>query len=865
MRIGSRLKAPTDGRRPANESDILKPAPSNTPQAGPDFWNRLGLRSFVGHRSLWLFAALAAAFAYVAVDSAARIRHLAGMEKLYGVQVAPPRPDAASPTGYALGRRTLIEPGNSADTYHLVIQTQQMLAGGSWRLHHVDYDNAPYGREMHWSSPPRWWLAFLALIDHGVSGRSIGAAAEQAVLYANPLLLAIFILGAIPLVARRFGPTGAALMAIGVVASHPFYLNFIAGDAEHQGVAEVCGLLTVVCLLGGAGGWAGSARAEAAKPGELPAFNQARRWFLASAVAGGVGLWLSAASEVPVLAGTGLGAIAALAVIRRRLGPEGGTFRPELWRFWGVAGCVASFAAYAIEYFPSQMGWRLEVNHPLYGLAWLGGGELICQIGRHWAPGARNAGIDRRLAIGAAILVGLLPAVVLFTHGRTFWVADPFLWRLHTGYIAEFHSMFWDLAQSGWNFSAIARVLPLLLSIPSLVFLLRRGTPGFWKAQLMLALVPAGLEFALAAQQLRWWGLASGLAFATLLPLFELLEKQFPGRPARIWRLTCALLLAPGAVNAVTFIPLESANFPANLRALAVRDLAHWLRLRAGNDPVVVLSTPDTTTSLIYHGSFRGLGTLYWENRDGLEAAAEIFAAATPDEARALILRRHVTQIVLVSWDPFVAPYVQLARGLPVGAPWPPGSFADLLQGRGPLPPWLRPIPYPLPPNPNLKGQRVWIFEVTNPQRPEDILVRNAEFLMEMGLYDHAAELQPALRGLDSYFPALAELTRIEGQRSDADGVENTVARIEALGTPPSDLAAEDQVRLAVALAIGGRLDPARRVLERCLDRMDEKTLRQFTAGTLSDLLSLCDHLGVAIPDPALRSLAAELLPPRLR
>jgi hypothetical protein len=830
--------------------DTLNSAPSNATR---------------GRRSVWLIAALAGTLAYVVVDDTARIRHLLQMEGLYGVQVAAPRPDPASPTGFSLGRRNLIEPGNSADTYHLVIQTQAMLASGSWRLHHVDYDNAPGGREMHWASPPRWWLALLACLNHGVTGRSLGAAAEQAALYANPILLVIFLLCIIPRIARRFGPAGAALMAIGTVASHPFYLNFIAGNAEHQGVAAVCALLTVACLLGGAGGWIGPSRAERPRPGELPTPQQARRWFLASAVAGGIGLWISAASEAPVLAGAGLGAIASLAVIRRRAGPEGGFFHPELWRFWGIAGCAASFAAYAIEYFPAQMGWRLEVNHPLYGLAWLGGGELICQLGRRWVPGAVSGRSDRRLAVGAAILIGLLPAAALIARSRTFWVADPFLWRLHTGYIAEFHGMFWDLTQSGWNFAAIARVLPLLLSIPPFVLLLRRGTGGFWKAQLALALVPAGIELALAVQQIRWWGLATGIALATLLPFFEFLEKQWPGRPSRHWRLACALLLAPGAVNAVTFIPRESANFTANLRAIAVRDVAQWLRLRAGNDPVVVLSTPDTTTSLIYHGSLRGLGTLYWENRDGLEAAAGIFAAATPDEARALILRRHVTLLVLVSWDPFVGPYVELARGLPIGAGWPPGSFAGILQGGAPLPTWLRPIPYPLPPNPSLKGQQIRILEVVDPQRPEDILVRNAAFLMEMGRFDEAAGLQPALRALDSYFPALAELARIEGQRSDAAGVERTMERIEALGTPPNDLAAEDQVRLAVALAIGGRLEPARHVLENCLARMDEKNLRRLTAGTLSDLLTLCDHLQVAFPDPAIRRLAAEMLPPRLR
>jgi len=870
MPRGSRPAAAVDDCRATQADNAiakLNPASPNPPQAlRPSRSDRL--RSLIpsGRASLLWIAALAATLGYLAIDSAARIRHLLAMENLYGVQVAAPAPAPASPTGFDLGRRNMVEPGNTADTYHWIMQTQTMLAGGPWRLHHVDYDNAPDGRAMHWASPPRWCLALLAFLDRGVSGRPLGAAAEQAVLYANPLLLAIFLLVAVPRIARRFGAAGAALIAVGTVASHPFYLNFIAGNAEHQGAAEVCAMLTVICLLGGAGGWTGSERTDGAgEPSRLPTLRQARRWFLASAVAGGVGLWLSAASEAPLLAGAGMGAIASVAVARSRAGHEGRTLTPELWRLWGLAGCTVSFAAYAIEYFPGQMGWRLEVNHPLYGLAWLGGGELICQLGRHWGPAARTAPVSRRMVLGACVLIVLLPSVLFLTRGSTFWVADPFLWRLHTAYIAEFHSMPWELAQSGWSFAAIARFLPLMLGIPPLLFLCRRGTAAFWKAQLILVLVPAGLELALATEQLRWWGLATGVALAALLPLFELLERQFPGRRARLWQLACALFLAPGAVNAVTLIPRESAFTAANLQSLEDRDIAHWLRLRSGTGPLVVLSTPNTTTSLAYHGGARGLGTLYWENRDGLEAAARIFAAATPDAARALILEHRVTHIVLVSWDPFVPAYVQLALGLPVGAAWTRGSFADALQGQTPLPPWLRPIPYPLPKNSALWGQRVWIYEVTEPQRPEEILVRTAAYLMEMGSYKEAARLQPALRALDSYIPALAELTRIEGQGSDAAGVQAAVERIVSLGTPPADLPAEDQVRVAVALAIGGRLDLARPVLDRCLGRMDERTLRRLTAGTLSDLLSLCDHLGAAFPDPALRALANGLLPPSLR
>ncbi len=180
---------------------------------------------------------------------------------------------------------------------------------------------------MHWASPPRWGLALLAELDHGISGRALGAAAEQAVLYANPLLLAAFLIVAIPRVARRFGSAGAALLAVGTIACYPFYLNFIAGDAEHQGAAEVCALLTVVGLLGGAAGWVGPLQPDA-EPDGLPSAPAARRWFLVSAAAGGLGLWLSTASEAPVLAATGLGAIASLAAGAPRPRPGGRNLPP---------------------------------------------------------------------------------------------------------------------------------------------------------------------------------------------------------------------------------------------------------------------------------------------------------------------------------------------------------------------------------------------------------------------------------------------------------------------------------------------------------------------------------------------------------
>ena len=220
---------------------------------------------------------------------------------------------------------------------------------------------------------------------------------------------------------------------------------------------------------------------------------------------------------------------------------------------------------------------------------------------------------------------------------------------------------------------------------------------------------------------------------------------------------------------------------------------------------------------------------------------------------------------MLVSWDPFSFAYVQLARGLPVTAPLSAGSFAALLEGNPPYPPWLREIPYPLPANAAFQGQRIRVFEITAPQQPEDQLVRTAANWIELGHPEAARLFQPALSALEHSLPALAVLARVQEERGDDAGVEATMRRIEAEPLPPAGLEPEDQVRLAVALTIGGRLAAARQVLERCTRQLDERTLRHLSAGTLFDLLALEGHFRIALPDPTLRALAAELLPPNLR
>ena len=48
---------------------------------------------------------------------------------------------------------------------------------------------------------------------------------------------------------------------------------------------------------------------------------------------------------------------------------------------WALAGAGTSLAASLVEYWPHHLGdLHLETVHPLYGLAWLGLGELLALL-----------------------------------------------------------------------------------------------------------------------------------------------------------------------------------------------------------------------------------------------------------------------------------------------------------------------------------------------------------------------------------------------------------------------------------------------------------------------------------------------------
>ena len=187
---------------------------------------------------------------------------------LGGWSEKPPLTVSASSAPELESGNKLIVPEQLTESYHWLAQTQRMFIRSEWRVRHIDYENAPYGRAVDSPSPYRWWLGLIAWCDHLVSGRTPAAAVERAALVADPLLHLLFLLGTTLLVAWRFGTLPAALVSIGLVAFFPFAAGFLPGAPDDRSLAQILALGSVLLLAAGL-------RSNSAPDGG----SSTRRWF----------------------------------------------------------------------------------------------------------------------------------------------------------------------------------------------------------------------------------------------------------------------------------------------------------------------------------------------------------------------------------------------------------------------------------------------------------------------------------------------------------------------------------------------------------------------------------------------------------
>jgi tetratricopeptide (TPR) repeat protein len=615
-----------------------------------------------------------------------------------------------------------IIPTNYADAQTWVRYALTFDEGAPWQVRYTQNDNAPAGREVHWNSGFAHLVAGAGRLRHALTGEPLPLATERIIPWFNlPLLFVIVVFFSV-WTARRAGAGAGAFVALGILGTEAFYGGFSPSYVDHHGLLTAATFGVVLgAIFMGAGWWrAPDGDTEHLLPRSR---DDARRAAIFSALCGAVGIWFSAASTIPAIALTGFAGLAAAWTFGRTAQREGAIFDAGLWRLWGRVGAGASIVFYLLEYAPSHFGWRLEVNHPLYALAWWGGSEIVALLAERRlvispaAPPALTRFIAPLLAVAAA------PVTILIGGVNVFVVSDPFVSEIPKtvaeglslaaitkafGWPTFFHYVNWNLAPFG--------VVAVLLG-------LRRQR----EKHLLLFIGVVALGFlVLLVAQIRWASGASGPLLALLLVVLAAL---LHGRSSRIrWTTLLAVIAVcflPDSIGRIGQVTARvTARLPdrMDLQQLLYRDAAAAIRSSQPKGDIVLLASPNGSCAMGYYGNFRTVGTLYWENYTGMRTAAEIFCAPTVEKARALIHEHGITHLAMINEESFLEQFFSILR--------PKGTADEFKQTFGyqllvhqVLPPWLRPIPYRAPPDvATLPDLRVMLLQVVPDQSDTDAL-----------------------------------------------------------------------------------------------------------------------------------------------
>jgi hypothetical protein len=403
------------------------------------------------------------------------------------------------------------------------------------------------------------------------------------------------------------------------------------------------------------------------------------------------------------------------------------------------------------------------------------------------------------------------------------------------------------------------------------------------KSRLVIALAPATVVLVLAVMQIRWMGTSGALWLVVLIGALGLRERENVP-PVRSRGLKAALVVLSFAVGWPWIAQTASAGgvilrgekgfSKLDLRLAVMRDLAQWLRVRVGPErECAVLGEPSLTTALLYHGGFKGIGTLYWENKDGLRLMLEIFNATSDAVAQTLIGRHGITHVVVVPWATYAEEAARLAPGVQRGVAAAPDTFLTKLVTERNYPRWLRPVYYPTPEIEGLHDGFIMVYEVVPEQisgvgklNPEEAALRQAQLRWERGEKPEAEQmLADVVRRYPDYLPGWIVTAQVQLAQNQTEKFRTTYNRIVALQAQAGDLALDDSIGLATLLAATGDAEGMRRQVQWCVYVADEEALRKLSPNVLLNFILLAQDTGAASRQPALLRLATDQLPAYLR
>ena len=632
---------------------------------------------------------------------------------------------------------------------------------GDLRTHYVYFDNAPKGRELHWCSAFAWYLRGLGELHRHFSGDTLRNSIFRMSIWANPLLLIVALALFATLSARRFGPLCGSVLAIGMITTASFYEGFLPAYPDHHGITAFA-LMGIIFGIAWAG--AGWVHKNDNDTFILPrSLKQAKHGMLFSAISAAAGLWISGFSAAIIAAGIGVGAILSVFFFGKKAKSEGSEYHPDLWKFWAIATSLGSLFFYLMEYFPNRMGMRLEVNHPLYALAWLGGGWIIFEI-TNWIS-LRQVGekpFPWKNLIFPLLACSILPAFVLLGGDRFYMLKGDFMLGLMKN-IAEGLPLLTRIQMGAITWKVAFGYFPLFILAALALMLLRQVSSGT-KGTLLLLICPIVIVTVLQVFQVRW-GMLNGptyiaLAGIVIPQIWKLLPRNVPWRIAgSIALLGMVYFFSIDTVRGMLLPFWQQYNSKQNMQvgsgqllALLHRDMAKTILQNANGKPVTLLSSPNSSCLLSTLGGFQTMGTLYWENVEGLETAAKMLNSQSDEEALTMLQSRGVTHVSLMTWENFIEPYFKLLYPNPAPGKSIENSFAYKALFKKILPQWARPIPYPKNFLTNALKQDVLMLEIVPDQTKEEAEFHLARFLRISDGNPVAAEIM--LKGILDRSPA---------------------------------------------------------------------------------------------------------------
>ena len=696
---------------------------------------------------LWFLIQVILAIIFLANDASSRLAYLYEAQNFRVVNkvnvVAPASPNTEN---NRFLRQTIL-PATAIDARWWVMHTAQNMQLGQWRTRTTDTDNAPHGRDVHWSSALPWLLESMARISAGSSGKEPHIQLQKMPLYAGPVMFGILSVLLACILVPGFGWKLAGFSILMLATSFPVLEMFRAGETDHHGLAMMFALGNVFCLLTGMINSSGQSDSA-----EHSVNTSVRKWFVVAGVLGAGGMWISAATMIPILVACGLGALAASFGIRNC--GRSSMVNPANWWYWGVSGCLGSLVFYALEYLPNHATWRLEVNHPIHALAWLSAAAVLRQC-CGWLSGTDPL-TDTRLRLGklALTLTGvLLPVVVIAIFGPTvFKLTDPWLLAIHKNYIREFATL-WSAIQAdggvalwfdyfAWPVFALAGLTVCLSNFEKC----RCYVPT-----LVLAFVVAIVTQGMAVMQIRWSGLALGMWSTCVVCLvgIGIQSGVFVSTRVRVkigLGVLAAIALFAYPISAIPELAearKKGEGIPRNLvPALLLRDISHRIVRSSPDSQPVVLTDPTSATDMAYFGGLRVVGTFYWENLDGLKRTSRIFAAPTEQMARDLMREAGITHVVLPTWDAFsdISAHIALMKLDGFISPQQTSSFWQRIVEGGPWPDWLRPYYHGIPAEFGATGQRILFFQVCPEQSAVEAAMYRGVYYAESGALKAAQE-----------------------------------------------------------------------------------------------------------------------------